>query len=246
MIWTRSEDDWESDKKLLSELPFSVLHFPCIKVFPIDYRLSEEGYNKFVITSPKAVAYAWQDIRIRSMLKKAAMVYTFGKKTRQILAEHALQVEAPAGVKGSRELAKHLERELSKEDKILVLGAVRPAFDLVHYLKECHFNADYLALYQTKPDGKPQDRIMNDHQSLIGSVVCFASPSAVNGFEQLIGEKQCLWFYEHLVAVVIGDTTAEQCSTCYKRVIISKESSIPALIEAAKNFLMQGRKREPT
>ncbi len=212
LIWTRAFDDWAYDKKILDELDLDVLHFPCIELATVPVKFPKQKPQIFVFTSANAVRYAMRHAALINLVKSAEAVYAVGPSTLAALTDCHMHAEIPPAVSSAEHLAIWISRNIAPHTAIAIPSAKEPIFDFKEYLGRYAIHADVLPVYQTHralrlPNGKIPDKAVIDRliQTLEG-VVCFASPSAVEGFTNtLVLNPNRLT--EALTAVVIGPTT---------------------------------------
>lgn len=240
LIWTRSVDDWESDFKLLlgllpSEIP--VVHFPCIRLAAIDrIELNSSAWTHAIFTSPHAVAFAMQDPLLAKALGQCKEIYTHGEATAAKLKSLGLTPTLIEGIRKGEELATVLAQKIPAGANIIVPGPKEPAFDMSGFLNSKGFKSQALICYETKasihkPDGSHlSSQEVLDLQKSPNHVICFASPSAVQGFSGKI---------PHTLArvVVLGPTTREKAKSLSDLVFMASHNRLESLIEKAKELL---------
>jgi uroporphyrinogen-III synthase len=150
--------------------------------------------------------------------------------TEPIVADVASAADIPAWLKANEINA----------DRWLLPGAKKRAVDLEKLLP----NSIRLDVYETivgatEPDGSPlsPERIRELAALIPRSVVCFASPSAVEGFFKTFSNAQ------PKVVAVIGPTTAAAAQAHYERVQQAKTATLSDLYLLAEDA---GKKRLKT
>lgn len=240
IIWTRSLEDWDEDKLILSGLMNRVLRLPCLritKISPLTLDLQKLSLpNKAaVFTSKRCVEYALEIPEIRQFLK-GARIFCFGQKTAAHLQDSGFNYDFIAEVRTSEELLTILGARLSPEYVVLVPGPKKKAFDLHGNLQKLGYISYNIDLYETisqlcLSDGKTPN--FREQEQLINSLrgfVCFASPSACEGFvSSLTPEKNRLG--EALTAIALGPTTAKKCRLHFINVKMARENNLATMIE---------------
>jgi uroporphyrinogen-III synthase len=94
-VWTRSRPDWSEDQLLLKDLPFSVIHLPCLSFKPLarerqfaelDVVLGKGVPLVLVFTSAWGVRFAWDNSYLRSQLPSAT-IYALGEGTARAISK---------------------------------------------------------------------------------------------------------------------------------------------------------------
>jgi uroporphyrinogen-III synthase len=247
LIWTRSRTDWDEDQQLFAGQSFSVLHLPCLsfravhreKQFAhLELILDKGGPQVMVFTSAWGVRFAWDNPYLRSQLPNAT-IYALGEGTARAIHSCGLSCRAPQVARGGRELGALLLKNLNGEEVVVVLGGVERAFDLRYFLAEHGFSALSVDLYHTvsgldlshgETEKLPSVRQLLASPGPLG--ICFASPTAVEGFfRSLSGElAHCA---AELIVCALGETTGQRCRQYFARVIVSPKPTLQALVQQA-------------
>ncbi|MBF0443028.1 MAG: uroporphyrinogen-III synthase [Oligoflexales bacterium] len=236
IVWTRSEDDWEMDKRLFTGIEDRVIHLPCIESKKIAYEIPLKSFNIFVFTSARAVRFAAEDSVLAKKMVSAEKIYTFCQKTYEALCALSLGTSRPDNVKSGLELAEFLSCNLKPTDSVMVVGAVKASFDIAGHLLTHGYNCFYLAIYETVPICAISGQRMEFLKGGNSIIICFASPSAVDGFIVLTSGQIALR-EDNISAVAIGDTTKSECERYFARVHKSEESTVRSLAEKALTLM---------
>lgn len=242
IIWTRGLDDWDYDKGVLASLDLDVLHFPCIELTPVPVKFPKQKPQIFVFTSANAVRYAGHHPALMNLVKSSEGVYAIGLSTQAALTAAKIHSEIPAEVQSAEHIAVWLSRNLSPHTIVAIPSAKEPSFDFKDFLERYAIHVDILPVYQTHrmlrlPNGKsPDAATVERYIQTLDGVVCFASPSAVEGFANtLMAHKNRL--YDALTAVAIGGTTEKAAVRYFSHVVVSPEQSILGLAEKARSIV---------
>jgi hypothetical protein len=234
IIWTRSLEDWAKDQMMFQGYKGKYLHLPCLSSTPISFE-AELPKGPFVLafTSSKASHYFLSSKVGQNFLKHGKSLFSLGKATAEPLLDSGFKVEI-AQVKNGEEFQNWILNRSEKNDLFVLPGGIVRAFDLESGLKNAHRGALKLDIYATQALattslGTPILKDISEEIDL-GSVVCFASPSAVDGFSAAISKR------DHIIAFCIGDTTAAR-ALGFKKVITASEPSVWALFHEALNHL---------
>ncbi len=239
LVWTRPASDWVSDEILLKSMAAKarIERLPCVKILPVAAKKITGSYDTFVFTSSKAADLALADAKMVERAKGAANIFTHGPSTAKTLAKHGLKAEV-IDVRTGQELATALKTRLAPGARVLWPRVEDPAHDIETDLKNAGFDADSFVCYRTETrvyglDGKPlaKGRLEELKDNLTG-VVCFASPSAVEGFLKDLPGKS-------LIAVALGPTTTAACEGRFKRLYMASENGIEALVKRAVTALTE-------
>jgi uroporphyrinogen-III synthase len=175
-------------------------------------------------------------------MRSAEAVFAIGPGTKEALKEFKVNADVPPGVNNAESLSKWLAANLRPGSDVAWPCSREPSYDIAEHLRPFDLHVEPLAVYATErslhlPNGKePElDDIERYIQSLEG-VVCFASPSAVEGFSKSLHPTENRLKHE-LTAVCIGETTANACKTLFDKIIVSKASTVEDLaLTAAKHI----------
>jgi uroporphyrinogen-III synthase len=242
LIWTRSIDDWTHDDAILKKLSVDVLHLPCIAIRPLSVKFPRQKPHVFVITSTNGVKYAARHVALLNLMRTSESVFAIGPVTKEALAEHKISAEIPQGVDNAESLAQWLSHNLKPGTDVAWPCAKEPHYDITAHLAPYDIIVEALPVYETErslhlPHGKHPDApdIERYIQSLQG-VVCFASPSAVQGFAKSLQPSDNRLKHE-LTAVSIGPSTTAACKGLFERIETAPEPSIESLAQTAAQQL---------
>ena len=139
----------------------------------------------------------------------------------------------------AKEFIERFTSQLDPKKHFIVLpGPVKRAVDLKGPLTKMGFECLTLDLYKTitcmkKKEGEPLYGALERGESLVG-VVCFFSPSAVEGFWQFFkayhNQIDCL-------ACCLGETTGKKARQYFSKVVISPKAEVQSLINLAQGYL---------
>lgn len=213
LIWTRAVSDWSDDR---IHLPAGTVHIPCLRRVPLVPLVTESYSFPYVIVSSVAAVQALAGLaKLRERLDGSTF-FCFGRRTASELVVNGYR-QSLCPVSSSTELVNYLADQLPVTSKIAVLTAKQPAFPVAEGLRTRGFKVSEFVVYQTVagahlPDGsvigaKQRATIVNNQ-----SVICFASPSAVRGFNKVFHNEIDI-LKKNFRAVAIGKTTARQLTT---------------------------------
>ena len=242
LIWTRALDDWETDRVIFERLKRDALHLPCIAMQASPVKLPRQKPQVFVFTSANAVRYAARHYALVNLMKSAEAVYAIGAATFNALAELRVPAEIPENVQTAQQFAVWLSYNLSPNTIVAWPSAREPSYNLQNHLTRYNIQVEVLAVYHTEkalhlPNGKSPDTkdIDRDVQTLDG-VVCFASPSSVDGFIRSLTPSENR-LKKDLIAVAIGPTTHAAAEGQFEQIIMIKEASVELLAETAAKII---------
>lgn len=210
LIWTRAVSDWLNDRVYL---PAGTIHLPCLRRVPLVPQVTEgHSFPYAVVSSVSAVRALAGLPKLQKRLSNSGF-FCFGRQTANELAVNGYrQLLCP--VRSSAELARYLIGHLPSATSIAVLGAKQPAFPVAESLRARGFKISEFVLYQTitgacLPDGSVIDAEQRLAIANRNSVICFASPSAVLGFDKVF-HNELDSLRKNFRAVVLGKTTDQQ------------------------------------
>lgn len=232
LIWTRSKEDWEQDRAFFKD-PKKVLHLPCITIAPLNISARPTFGTKYVIvTSQNALKFALRNPNLRTIIFDAEAVFTFGQETTQLCHSVGLRnVVRISAAHSSEELCKSVSQFLAPESPLMIIQALFPAFNSGSYLSSLGLDVTVVPVYKT--ESRCRVRLSPAKLRALKGIVCFASPSAVEGFTTAIRNPKKL---KTLTAVVIGPTTAKACGKQFKGIKIAKQARIESLIQLAEKL----------
>lgn len=232
LVWTRSLDDWKEDQGLFLKYDLEFIHLPCVKTSPIIFSLNNiPAVYSVALTSQKGAEFLLDSTLGKSLLSKAENIYALGEGSANPLLSRGINVTI-AKSKNGDDFCQWLIKSTKPETHFVLPGGTERAFDLEKAISAANRTAQTIHIYETKSlattsAGSPI------HPNTIskvskGAVVCFASPSAVVGFQNAFPNRH------EVVAVCIGQTTA-RATHSFKNVQVLDNPSIGNLfLEAAK------------
>lgn len=239
ILWTRSQADWLEDKMLFTGAHCPVIELPCIDIRPLPYRIEPNNYKSFIFTSPKAVNFAIKDKILLDKLNNAISIYTFGDVTASLLARLGLKAIQPLNIINAADLSGWLTGVLGSNHRhqpTLILGPKKPSYNMQQHLDSAGIKVDYLPLYETIKITNISKRKKMQLISELSGVVCFASPSACEGFSTMLCPRENR-LTKSLKAIAIGSTTAQKCRQFFQRVAIAAEPRVESLAKTALSLI---------
>lgn len=251
-IWTRTLSDWSEDEALLAASQVSqharVVHYPCLELRAVNPRqphadlFERREFTHAVLTSANAVHFAWKEPALHQILNGVQLIYTHGKSTAEALQNLGLPVLLVPGVRTAEELTREVIPLLPKDAVVALPGAEKPAFDMQAALQAEQVEAMHIVCYRTaaamrKANGEELSRsdVMQLQKELAGAV-CFASPSAVQAFCEVMTPGKTR-LKESLTAVAIGPSTAKACEGQFARIVTAELNQLEGLVRAAEAVL---------
>ena len=235
MIWTRAVSDWSDDQ---IHLPAGTVHIPCLRRLPLIPLVTEDYSFPYVVVSSVAAVQALAGlVKLRERLVGSTF-FCFGRRTASELAVNGYR-PLLCPVTSSAKLVDYLADHLPPTSQLAVLTAKQPAFPVAEGLRERGFKVSEFVLYQTivgacLADGSVIDASQRATIVNNQSVICFASPSAVQGFTDVFHNEIDI-LKKKFRAVVIGKTTARQLTRslplipCY----LADDFTLTSLIKTA-------------
>lgn len=253
IVWTRAGDDWQKDLETAVTLdidPKVLTHIPCVSFQPVPVKKTVSSANYIIFNSSNAVRFSMAQEPLAAVVRAAVKIFAIGPGTAETLA--ACGLSATPGFSGSS--AKDLADQLLKQGvggSFLIPTAEQSAFDTAAYLTSQGSHAVSIPCYRTiqqagHGDGKafsPAD-IAQLKSSMMG-IICFASPSAVLGFNHTFQVKTKL-AKNTLLAVAIGATTMKEVLEYFPVCEMAEQNSIRALLKKAQTLLNKIHPKEGT
>ncbi len=242
LIWTRSIDDWKHDRPILDMLDVDVLHLPCITMAGLSVKFPKRKPNIFIATSGNAIRYSARHAALLNLMRSAEAVFAIGPGTKEALKEFKVNAEIPPGVNNAESLSNWLSSNIRPGSDVAWPCSREPSYDIAEHLRPFDIIIEPLAVYATErslhlPNGKEPDSVDIDRyiQSLEG-VVCFASPSAIEGFSKSLHPADNRLKHE-LTAVCIGETTASACKGHFDKIVVCETATVEDLAQTAAKQL---------
>jgi uroporphyrinogen-III synthase len=238
LIWTRALDDWDQDKVYFEKVGREALHLPCIALQGLPVKFPRQKPQVFVFTSANAVRYTQRHHALINLMRSAEAIYAIGAATQKALKDLKVNAEVSPSVQTAQDLAVWLSRNISPDTNVAWPCAREPSYNLTEHLARYHIEVEALPVYFTEkslhiPNGKTPDQQTIDRyiQSLEGTV-CFASPSAVDGFIRTLNPSENR-LKSSLRAVTIGATTKAAVEGFFDNIVTIGEPSVELLVETA-------------
>ena len=238
VVWTRSADDWKHDKAVLKSQKLEALHLPCISMAGLTVKFPKHKPHLFIVTSANAVLYTARHKALFNLMRSSEGVFTIGEPTKEALKAHKIESEIPPKVTNAEQLCDWLSKNIRPGTDIAWPCSREPSFDFASRLSRYDIYIDPLPVYATEknlclPYGKQPDQ--DDINRFIGTlegVVCFASPSAIDGFTRTLNPSENR-LRASLTACCIGTTTAAFAEGHFDRIVIAETHTIESLASVA-------------
>lgn len=240
IIWTRSLEDWEQDQVILSGLEDRVIRLPCLsvkKLIPSSYDFERLAFVKkkaVVFTSKRCVDFALEYEQLRLFLE-GARIFCLGRKTAECIRSYGFECEFFPEARTVEDLHAILQVRLNRDCLVLLPGPKKRAFDLHSSLQKQGYISCPLDIYETVVQLTWSDgRIPNSYEqaaliSSLNGIVCFASPSACDGFANFLHPERNR-LKEMLTVMALGPTTANKCKNYFRNVKTAQENDLSKLV----------------
>ncbi|AGC76783.1 uroporphyrinogen-III synthase [Nonlabens dokdonensis] len=202
----------DSQTELILNSGLSITHFDILKIEPVSFE-AHDDFTHVIITSKNAIPAL---LKYKIMQEHISCV---GEKTAQLLNQH--HIEPVAVADNASDLAKILINKYPQEKFLYLCGKQRR-----HQLPAL-FQAEKIAfkehfVYRSIAIMKSFDRIF--------ACVCFYSPRGVIAFAKANPKNK------PLIAVCIGNTTADEARNYYDTIVIANKQTVEnTLITAIKS-----------
>ncbi len=239
VIWTRSADDWPHDKAILKSKHLEPLHLPCISMAGMAVKFPKRKPHMFIVTSASAVEYTARHKALFNLMRSSEGVFTVGEATKNALKAHRIESEVPPGVTNAAQLSNWLSKNIRPGTDIAWPCSREPSFDFTSALARYDIQIDPLPVYATEkilhlPHGKlPEEDDINRFIGSLEGVVCFASPSAIDGFTRTLTPSENR-LHTSLIACCIGSTTSAFAEGHFDKIVVAPTHSIESLAETAE------------
>ncbi len=229
IVWTRPAEDWDNDQKVMRSTQH-VLLVPLTRQIEICPTLPQKPCDLVILTSKKAAsAFVHKAQLSKEALAKPEYV-TFGLETYKYLLSLNLKarlIEASS----AKKFAEMLCLEIKKNTSIWYPRPIDITFELSDYLRSQGLDVQDLAMYKTEPV-KALEPALIQKLTADPCIVCFASPSAVKSFVDIILAHDSGRFHRY-IPVVIGQTTKANAQSYFKEILVASHSTLQSLWEKA-------------
>lgn len=213
VVVTRPEGAEGPLTRLLTERGARVLHWPVVAFEPLEdpapldealARLS--SYDWLVFTSPRAVAAVTVRTAAPGDRPRVAAV---GEATAKTLAEAGWRVDLTPEEGGGAALLREFGRLDCEGARILFPATQIARATVPEGLEALGANVEQVVAYRTERASLDRAKCLRSIDQTTLSILTFASPSAVDGLESILGAESFRTLLEACPAVVIGPTTAQ-------------------------------------
>ena len=229
VVWTRPAEDWSYDQRFVkAEGP--VLLFPLTQQVSCQPAIPNKACEFVIITSRKAAETFLKVAAPQRELWQKAEVVTFGMETYKYLLGQNIRtrlIQAPS----AKEFCEILLSELKKGTVLWFPRPLETAFPLSEQLRAHGLEVLDFVLYKTEPL-KVYDPLQVQKLTAEPSVICFASPSAVKAFVDIIRTFDEARFYKY-TPVAIGHTTLSSAQSYFNETYVASQSTLQSLWERA-------------
>lgn len=212
----------------LKQMGAEVLQLPAIKTTSIPFAMPDLAvYSTLVFTSGVGVTSFFDALFATGRDARALFgkrIAVVGKETAKMLLAYGITADFIPAVYSGEALAKELliNKLVTKSDLLLILSPKKSSPGLTDILKENKISFDKLAVYET------QYQSMVDIDLNEIDIVTFTSGSCVEGFVNSVGLSQD---FSRINALCIGEQTAAEAKKYNMKITLSKEATIPSMIE---------------
>ena len=215
ILITRSMEQAKGFAELIRKSGAIPVFFPTIQMAPLedysefDHALQNKVYDWIVFTSTNTVDYFFARLSNLNLSLGRSKVAAVGTKTAKKLADYHVKVDLVPQDYTALALAKQLGRVQISRQRILLPASSLANDELYDSLRMMGAIVDRMTLYKVMP-GNPATTARVKDQLKSGEISCvtFFSPSAINGFVQVMGKNIADFLSKTGVAVaVIGPTT---------------------------------------
>lgn len=240
IIWTRAGDDWQRDidtAKAVNVDPGILMHIPCVSFKALSVNKDIPAANYVIFNSSNAVRFSMAVEPLAAVVRAAVKIFAIGTGTAETLTAFGLSATPGFSGNSAKDLADQL-LNLGVGGSFIIPTAAQSAFDTAAYLAGHGRQAVSVPCYTTtrlavKNDGLPfsADDLARLKSTLAG-IICFASPSAVQGFNATFDIKNSS-LKNRLLPVAIGSTTMKEVLHYFPDCEKADQNSVPALLKKA-------------
>jgi len=241
IIWTRSVDNWQQDYQVAQKLNIDMnmlLHIPCVSFSAVPVHERVPAANYVIFHSSNAVRFAMAQDALAASVSAAVKIFSIGEGTTKTLKAFGLSATPGFAANSAKQLADQI-LDHGVGGSFLIPTTTDSAFDSAAYLQSHGRSAIAVPCYKTtrKATHANGQEFKQAEISAIAKkfsgVICFASPSAVEGFCSVF-KIETYQLDKKLVAIAIGATTQNEVlkyfNTCYR----SSENSVSSLFKEAQ------------
>ena len=235
IIWTRPSEDWGLDQKIIKS-ESGLLRFPVTQQIQIVPKVPVKICDFIVLTSRKAAeAFLQHNLLPREQLGRKDFL-TFGIETYKYLVSQNLKVRL-IPVHNGKDFAEILVMEIKKGSVIWIPRPAEPAFAIGDLLRNYSFETYDIEMYRTESVRNFEVQLL---KQLVAepSIVCFASPSAVKAFVDVVQTSDAARFYRY-TAVAIGTTTLASGQSYFSQSFQALHPTLQSLWDMAQGLAKQ-------
>lgn len=231
IIVTRPKNSLGTLSDKLKELGAEVIEYPCIETKSIEAKIPEiKDFDVITFSSKTAVEIFFKnlfergkDARYLGNIKIGAV----GTQTGEELKKYGVVADLVPQVFDGIHLGKLVAENTNKNEKVLVLNALKTNGDLEETLVEAGVNFKVIPLYDTVYKNSENNEVKNEIQERKVNWVMFTSASTVHGFINSIEGLNT----NYIKALCIGEQT-EKIAKEYGFVTeVSDKATIDSMIE---------------
>lgn len=231
IIVTRPKNSIGTLSEKLKDLGAEVIEYPCIETVAIEAEIPEvKDFDVITFSSKTAVEiffkelfHSGKDTRTLGNIKIGAV----GTQTAAELEKYGIIADLVPQVFDGIHLGKLVAESIEKNEKVLVLNALKTNGDLEETLEGAGVNYKSVPLYDTVYKNPESQEIKKQIEEKQVNWVMFTSASTVHGFVNSIEGLN----KENLKAICIGQQTLKTAKECGFSCVVSEKATIDSMID---------------
>ncbi len=246
IVWTRAIEDWQRDQSIVEKQKIDLrilVHIPCVSFSPVPLTAPVSAANYVIFHSSNAVRFAMANEKLAAAIRMAVKIFAIGKGTSDTMKDFGLSSTPGFAANSAKQLADQILQS-GVGGTFLIPTAKEHAFDSAAYLRSHGRIAESVPCYETKRQATKANgsdftsaEVLAEGKKLSG-IICFASPSAVEGFCKVFDVKST-GLNKTLLPVAIGATTESEVIKHFETCSRSEQSTVSSLLEEAQKQLLR-------
>lgn len=231
VVVTRPKNSIGTLSDRLRELGAEVIEYPCIDTIELDIDIPEiDKFDVITFSSKTAVEIFFKklfakgkDARYLNKVKIGAV----GTQTAEELKKYAIIADFIPSIFDGAHLGKLISESIEKNEKVLILNALKTSGDLEKSFEESEISFERIALYETIYKNDQSEELKNKIESNLVNWVLFTSASTVNGFVKSMDNLN----KNNIKALCIGEQTLKAAKEFGFDCEVSDKASIDSMID---------------
>lgn len=231
VIVTRPKDSMGTLADRLKDLGAEVIEYPCIETVEIESEISDiKAFDMITFSSKTAVEIFFnklfesgKDVRALGNIKIGAV----GTQTAAALKTYGIIADLIPQIFDGAHLGKLVAASIAKDEKVLVLNALKTNGELEEALQTAEINFKAVPLYDTVYTNPDSEEVKSQIEDKEVNWVMFTSASTVHGFVKSIEGLNI----NNIKALCIGEQTLKVAKEYGFKCEVSDKATITSMLD---------------